>query len=108
MIGRAVAIKLSGNVADLPGTKVDQHVTVLFSTTGVTEADRLLAEKEYANWQAATGKRASLPFYLKYWTGGRSELIEGELKDLVEFIRSAAPKNKVPQPPREKIHVELY
>lgn len=103
----ALTIKLEGKVDNLPGDKTDRHTTVLYSKGGITIEDELKAKSQYLQWMYSRAHQGAISFYLRYWTGGKSELIEGELKKLVEYVREAFPNDKLPAPDRAKIHVAL-
>jgi hypothetical protein len=106
--GKVLAIKLQGKVHNLPGNAISKHSTILYSSTGITSADKGQVELEYQKWEASRLHKGLVSFYLTFWSGKKSELIVGELKELIEYIRKAFSPDKIPQGIRNLIHVELY
>lgn len=102
--GRALAIDLS-NLKMLGGAKIQKHTTVLFDPAGMADIYLESAQKEYQKWFAERTNTGPVTFYITFWAGKKSDLIVGELKELVEHIRRFFP-DKVPKE-RTPIHVEL-
>lgn len=104
--GRAVAFMLS-SIAEELATDVDEpHVTVVFKRDGCGPAELGRAETLLSEWlrhRDVGDDNPRIGFALAPW-GRRSKLIEGELKDIVEYIRSGMAEFPQDRPP----HVQLY
>ncbi len=104
-LGKALVIDLS-SVQGLPGQKVKKHVTVLYGEE-ISLEDKKHAEAIFKSWSASKEDGHEIYFYLDYWGGKKSELIVGELKELVQRIRKEFPLEKIPATRQAAIHVEL-
>lgn len=91
----------------LPGQKSFKHSTVLFHNAGISNQDLLDAKALLNDWKKSHFTHNRISFYLTFLTGKKSELIVGELKNLIETLRQGFPSDKVPSGPRSPIHVEL-
>lgn len=103
MMGKALVIDIS-SVEGLGAATANRHSTVLYGDISLDDKKRV--EEIYERWLSGKGSDHEISFYLGYWAGKKSELVQGELRDLIETIRKEFSQDKIPSGAYAPIHVE--